>query len=342
MRLLILWLCFIPFFSGCYVLEQAMHQNALMNSRRPIDEVVTDPSVDDKVKEKLRFSKKVVLFAKKQGLNTSGSYEHYVHINEEAISYLVSAAEVDRLQPVTWWFPVVGSVPYLGFFEKGDRDAEAISLKEAGYDVMSGQVGAYSTLGWFEDPIYTPMLNRSKGRLAHLLFHELTHRTYWSIGSTQFNENLAEFVADKLTTEYLELFHDAQELKIYHVIARENKKYKAWLKSLRASLEQVYESGLDREAMLLEKSKTFNTYKTSKFPNFESKGYQNIKNREWNNARVVSSSLYSPDTARFEKAFDCIDAPSVGEFLRVLQDAEDDFDDAYTALDSLCVPVMRE
>src|SRR5690606_18969091 len=111
--------------------------------------------------------------------------------------------EADRLEFVTWWFPVVGSVPYIGYFDKADRDAKATELKQQGYDVSVGGAGAFSSLGWFEDPIFSSMLDRGPADTAHLFIHELTHRTLWIPGSTEFNENLAEYVSYRLTPQYL-------------------------------------------------------------------------------------------------------------------------------------------
>jgi len=107
------------------------------------------------------------------------------------------------LESITWWFPIVGRVPYLGYFSKADRDSKASELRTEGYDVYETGVGAYSSLGWFDDPIYSPMLRRSEADFAHLIFHELTHRTLWIRGSVEFNENLAEYAADFLLEKLL-------------------------------------------------------------------------------------------------------------------------------------------
>ena len=95
------------------------------------------------------------------GLNTDGAYLYYIHTEQPVVSYLVQAAHADKLKSVKWWFPIVGSVPYKGYFTRSDRDAEAEKLRQQGYDVYTTGVGAFSSLGWFDDPIFSSMLRRN-------------------------------------------------------------------------------------------------------------------------------------------------------------------------------------
>jgi predicted aminopeptidase len=301
-----------------------------------VDEVITDDRTALDIRQKLSFSKKVLDFASKNGLNAKNSYHYYVHVEGSAISYVVYAAEVSKLTSVTWWFPIVGSVPYLGFFARKDRDEEADGLKQQGYDVAKGHVGAFSSLGWFEDPIYKTMLSRSRGSLAHLLFHELTHRTFWSSGSVTFNENLAEYVSGYLTKQFLATRGTPEEMATYLKKRRDRKKYKTWLHKLRPALEELYQKKLPLLVTLDLKAKTFQSFLNEKFPTFESKSYKNIKKIPWNNAKVLSASLYSPDIDRFKKAHLCMHSKSVGGFLKRLKIAEEDHEDSFSALDSLC------
>ena len=334
MRLIFLAACFC--LTGCYVMNQALVQNSLLNSRKPVSEVIQAPETSKKVRKKLKFTQKVLRCAAEEGLNTQRAYDYFVAIDGDAVSYVVYGAEKLKLESVTWWFPVVGTVPYLGFFDPKKRDEEALDLVSQGYDVSKGSVGAFSSLGWFEDPIYSPMLRRSDASLAHLFLHELIHRSFWSQGSVRFNENLAEYCSLLLTEKFLLKEGRKRDLVMFLARRSDRKKYKIWLKDLKEALTDLYAKPLDEPTMLSEKAKVFRVFLSDRWPSFESKGYRNIKNREWNNARVVSASLYSPDTERFAKAHSCLPGSSVGEFLSRIKEAEMEYDDAFEALDSLC------
>jgi len=334
------------FLSGCYVLKLGLEQNNLINSRRPLAAVIADPSTDAKTREKLSYAVEVMDYAVSQGLNTGGAYQHFVTLDRPVVSWIVQAAHADRLKSVTWWFPIVGRVPYLGFFERKERDAKAEELRAAGYDVARGGVGAFSSLGWFEDPIYSSMLNRDDTDLAHLLFHELTHRTFWSPGSVEFNENLAEFVADELTKLYLEKKAMTNELSTHRARRADRELLRVWLRDLRAALDALYSGPKkgDRPAILTEKKAVFDHFTGAARPKFAVEDL--VEGRDWNNASVLGASLYSPDTVRFERAFSCVSGKAggtgsitVGRFLELFrEELNENDDDGFKALDSMAAP----
>ncbi len=131
----------------------------------------------------------------------------------EPILWTITASEKFRIQPYYWTFPVVGEVSYKGFFDEKKALSEKDHLICEGYDVDIRSVSAWSTLGWFKDPILSSMLSRSKGYLCNLIFHELFHATYYAKSSVDFNENLASFVAHKATLRFLK--NDSLELYAY-------------------------------------------------------------------------------------------------------------------------------
>ncbi|SME90521.1 aminopeptidase [Pseudobacteriovorax antillogorgiicola] len=321
---------------SCYSLRQAYHFNNLFNSRQKVSAVLGDDNTRPKVKEKLSYVTEVIQFADSQGLNTEGAYEYYIHSKSGSVSYLVQAAEQDRLKFKKWWFPIVGSVPYLGFFDSVERDQEFQRLS-ASYDVAKGNVGAFSSLGWFEDPIYTSMIRRSDLDIAHLFFHELVHRTFWSAGSVRFNENLAEFGAEVLMVAYLETTGEATSSETYFARRRDKAKFKEWLGQLRQELEEMYQrEGLSRQEKIDQKWVIIDRYRTRELPQFETNRYDYVRRKAWNNASILGASLYTPDTQRFYQSYDCVGRPSLGKFLSALKDAEGQFEDNFKALDSLC------
>ncbi|HEV2170196.1 MAG TPA: aminopeptidase, partial [Candidatus Binatus sp.] len=116
------------------------------------------------------------------------------NVDKGAIVYVVMAAPRDSLKPYTWWFPIVGRVPYRGYFEESDANAEAAKLEAAGLDTMVRPSVAFSSLGFFRDPLLTNLLNLNRVELAGVLIHELFHRTYFAPSEAMFNESAANYV----------------------------------------------------------------------------------------------------------------------------------------------------
>ena len=325
--------------TGCYVLKQAYHQNNLINSRRPAVEVVADPATPRPLKNKLQAVDDILTYAEEAGLAASGAYRYVVELDGSAVSYLVQAAEVDQLKFKTWWFPIVGEVPYLGFFRKASRDEKAADLRELGYDVRTGGAAAFSSLGFFEDPIFTSMLRRSHANLARLLFHELTHRTLWLGNNVRFNENLAEYVGRFLTRRYLKDRQQVGDLEAFEADLKDRGKLRLWLAKLKKELQVLYKNrgpGTNLPALLRRKHEIFSRYQREPLkPVFA--GRDLIGRELWNNADVLAVSLYSPDFERFRTAHLCFGiARPIGEFLEALDRAFDQTEEGFKALDSLC------
>ncbi|MFK7823380.1 MAG: aminopeptidase [Oligoflexales bacterium] len=330
-------LIFCLFLPSCYLTKLAYYHNNQFNSRRLVSSIVADPKTSVSVKERLLLFNKIMEYADGQGLNTRHAYRYFINTGQDAVSYLVQAAYPDRLASYTWWYPIVGTVPYKGFFDKEERDVLGKQLKDEGYDVHLGEAGAYSSLGWFEDPIYSSMLQRSKPSLAALIFHELTHRTLWIPDHVEFNENLASFIEDLLTVQYLRETGQARALEAYELKKADKKLYRAWLTELRDALNLFYKNtdfSLNKKQATLGKAKLFEHYTKELRPKFQR--YDYVGKKQWNNARVLATSLYSPDLERFSSAFSCHKHLNVGAFLKVLGDMIEDYDDPFVALDSLC------
>ena len=327
---------------GCYVARQALSFNSLYNSRVPVEAVLHDPMASPRIKSGLALTRELLNFAGTQGLNVESSYRYFVQNDEGGVSFIVQAAESDRLKFVTWWFPFVGSVPYLGFFDRSERDAKARSLREKGYDVHVGRAEAFSSLGWFEDPIYASMLMGGEHDLAHTLLHELTHRTFWAQGSAEFNENLAEYAAQFLTVAFLKSKGREEEVQRYRAEREDKSLFRRWLGQLRDALEQSYALPDQALDMRQEAKRRIFEHALTNLPAFKTTDYGWIKGAAWNNATVLAAGLYSPDLARFERAHACTGFAPMGVFLSKLKAAEGKDPDGFDALTSLCAgePVL--
>ncbi len=286
------------------------------------------------------LNRQVMLYAREEGLNVGGAYQHYIPEESAQVSYSVQAAFADRLESKTWWFPLVGRVPYLAFFNIKERDELAQALRSQGFDVSVGSVGAFSSLGWFDDPIYASMTKRSDPDFVQLLFHELAHRTFWSNGSVVFNENLAEFVGLRLAEKFLLEKLNGQGLEDLKAERADQELLRVWLQQLKEALSKVYEQKeLTYDQRLDMKAKTIEEFRTERFPVMATKAYAASRNRPWNNASILGASLYSPDTERFSRALDCLGPVKIGTFLDLLKHAEARLGVAEKALESLCKEV---
>ncbi len=189
------------------------------------------------------------------GLARSANYESFYDTKGRPITYIVSACRKDRFQAYTWWFPIIGDVPYKGFFSKTDAQAEAGSLEKQGYDVSLGMAAAYSTLGYFPDPVLSTMLDYPDEQLAALLLHELTHGTIYLPGGTEFNEGLASFVGWQGALEFARkergIESDAYRRTVRAFAAEERRDTRS--RELYRKLSELYGSGQPRERILEER-----------------------------------------------------------------------------------------
>lgn len=160
--------------------------------------------------------------------------------NNAPVLWAITASSKYKIEPYYWKFPIVGNVSYKGFFDKRKANAAKNKLVSIGYDVDLRSVSAWSTLGWFSDPVLSSMLNRSKGQLCNLIFHELFHATYYAESSVDFNENLASFVAHKATQKFLR--KDTIELQKYLDSYSDNKIIDAHVKFELTELNRFYDS----------------------------------------------------------------------------------------------------
>ncbi len=275
---------------GCYVSRLAWHQGKLLNSRRDVAEAVADPSTQSSVRDRLADLPGILDFAKSCGLEPGNSYRRYIDNGDRPLSWLVHAAKADRLESVTWWFPFSGRVPYLGFFSKEERDEEEASLKAKGYDTAKGTATAFSMLGIIDDPIYRSMTRRPRDEFAHVIFHELVHRTVWVRGSVEFNERLAETFARRVTLAWLDSIHDEQGKREFLADIEDRRKFSVWLTALRGDLEVLYQASFDRSEILRRKGALIAEFTEMRRPKFS--GGDIIRGRTWNNAEVLAAGLY--------------------------------------------------
>jgi predicted aminopeptidase len=182
---------------GCFYAQAVRGHMEVMQSRRPVDEILADPSAPADLKERLLLIQEARQFAVDElELPDNDSYTSYSDLERDYVVWNVFAAPEFSLKPKQWCFPVAGCVAYRGYFSRESAEKHAEGLRADGYDVAVGGVAAYSTLGKFADPVLSTMMRWSDAQLVATLFHELAHQLLYVKGDTQFNESFASAVAD--------------------------------------------------------------------------------------------------------------------------------------------------
>ncbi len=199
------------FLAGCspsYVLQAGYEEAKLLWSRQPIEEVLERTDLEASTREKLQLVLRVRQFAEQElGFRVDGSYSSLAQVKQPPIAYVLTAAPRTRLEPYTWWFPIIGSVAYKGYFSEVDATHEAQSLEGKDYDTAIGRAIAFSTLGWFADPLLPHLLQYDQETLASTIIHELFHSTFYLPGQTALNESLANFAGHRGSIAFFA--HDA-------------------------------------------------------------------------------------------------------------------------------------
>ena len=208
-----------------YGARQGYGQFRIIWNARPVEEFLADPEFPDSLKARLDLIAEVRKYSiDSLGLKDTENYKTMFDQKGKEVMWVVMASERFRLKPKEWVFPIVGAVPYKGFFnEKRAIDLKE-ELKKEGWDVVVRNPGGWSTLGWFTDPILSKMLSRSEGDLANLIIHEMSHATIFVKDSVDFNENLATFIGDRGAEKFL-IYKYGEHSKEYTTYMEEDKDY---------------------------------------------------------------------------------------------------------------------
>jgi predicted aminopeptidase len=238
-------------------------------------------------------------YAKEElGLNLGKNYTRYVKIDRDYLAAVVSACAADSFTRHEWKYPVVGAMPYKGFFKIEDARKEREKFEKKGFDVWIRGVETFSTLGWFSDPLYSYMRDYPPDRLADLIIHESLHATVFMKGQSQFNEELAEFVGSEGAKLYMESRFGAESAEYRGMLAAEtdNKHYVAFIQELIKELNELYESGKNSEEKLHEKEKIISAAKErfgAEYENlFSGSNYRGFMELPVNNAYLELYRLY--------------------------------------------------
>jgi predicted aminopeptidase len=225
---------------GCYLGHVAAGQARLLGARRPIEDILGDPATSPQLATSLRLVLEARGFAAALGLEVGDQYTSYVDWPGDRVVTTVVATEPGSIEPAGFFFPIVGNVPYKGFFDRERAAAEAASLRAEGLDVCEVAVPAYSTLGWLDDPVTAPMLLRGDGALVEMILHELVHATVYVPSHADFNEGVASFIGQEASIRFYAARGDGEDGRRAQVT--EKRLLDAEILRLRRQVEALYAS----------------------------------------------------------------------------------------------------
>ena len=279
---------------------QGKGQLEVLWKARPIEDLITENKLPDSLKIKLKLVEKLTEFADSIGLEVNESYSKIYNQQGKPILWNVSACKPYAFDSYKWKFPLLGTFSYKGFFQKDMADRLVIDLKTQGYDVNIRTVGAWSTLGWFNDPLLSNQLYLPVGNLAETIFHELTHATIFFEDSLTYNENPATFLGEKLTNLFLERHFgtESSERNKYWQNKIDSRLFRTHMlrgKDKLDSLYQTFEENMsaDQKAILKERIIT-SIIQSLDSVTFSNERYKFIfsTGRELNNAYLMGFSRY--------------------------------------------------
>jgi predicted aminopeptidase len=322
------------FLCGCqlgYILESSYYQADLMRRRVPLKYALEN--IDLKEPQRKRIELAITLrqfMAQDLNLDTKNNFLRYVHLEQPYVTYVVNASDKDQLKTYEWSFPIIGTVPYKGFFKKEKALALAKDLQDQGYDTHVRGVAAYSTLGWFEDPLLSSMLNMPEHHYISTLIHETVHSNLYIKSHSKFNERVATFLGRLGAETYYRSRNKSQELKkiwtqeshdeliFSEFISSEIKALRQWYKEQKGSPINPQVRGKRLQAINQNFAKNV-------LPKMQTERYAWFADKQLNNAFLLLFDLYVSDFSDFETLADHYDRDfkSVFNHLKSLEKVDD-------------------
>lgn len=318
-------LVLLPSCSGVsYIAETGIGQWKLFNKARPVEEVLESPRTDEKTRDAIRIVQKAKAFAVELGLKATTNYSTFVKLDGPCVIWAVSAAHPLLLEEKKWKFPIVGAVPYLGFFKKESAENEALRLQkeeEPTPDTWVRCVPAYSSLGWFSDPLYSSMLKGKERDIAELVVHESLHATVWVKSTVDFNEKLANFVGLEGSLRYMDRYHGPDALAAARREVAGEKLFGDFLHAELAHYKATVKTAEDKKAYY----DTLRARYEAFLEEHKKKGAEfttlDVKFTKWNNAALLASANYYSDFSVFEQMLKSCNN-DLGRFVRWISEEQ--------------------
>ena len=315
--------------SGCspfYVMRAAYEEGKILWRREPIANFIERPDIAADTKEKLALVLAVREYAKNPlKLNVGRSYSTYSYVDRPDLTYILTAAPKTELKPYTWWFLVVGRVPYKGYFSREEAETAAEELRAEGYDTNVRTSAAFSTLGWFNDPLLGHLLKYDKVTLAEVVFHELFHSTLYVKGAGNFNESVANFVGGRAAIDF---FRDKfGEGSAEHQRAVRNweaeLEFSGFIERFAGALTELYTRNIPYEDKLRLREAVFSQFKNEWADRLASRSthrFRGFAYQPMNNAVIIHYLLYLRNLEIFESIYQA-EGQNLVRTIAVIRDA---------------------
>lgn len=299
---------------GCslgYLLNSADGQYKLMSKKMSLEKALGSPQIDEESKRKIRLVQEVKAFGQNElKLSQTKNYDSFVLLDDKYVTYAVTASPKNKIDAYLWHFPIVGDVPYKGYFKKKDAEEEALELKKKNLDVMVRGVSAYSTLGWFSDPLLSSMTRYEDYDLVETIIHESTHATVFIADNAEFNERLATYVGEKGAKLYYNFKEGANSptLKKMENANEDSKVFFNFVRSEIKKMSDYYEKNKANPLLEKERESLFSQIKENYTklcaPKLKTKNFDYFKDMTINNAVLLNYKIYYDDFEIFEKLFE--------------------------------------
>jgi predicted aminopeptidase len=299
--------------SGCsplYVIRAAYEEGKILWRREPIPQYLENADLVPDTQDKLKLVLAVREYARDVlKLNVGGSYSSYSYVDRPDLSYILTAAPRTELRPYTWWFLIVGRVPYKGYFSKEDANAAAEGLEAQGYDTNIRTAAAFSTLGWFDDPLLSHLLRYDKVTLTEVIFHELFHNTVYVKGAGAFNESAANFVGGRSAINFFrDRFGESSPEHQRAIRAWEEElEFSDFLETLTTTLSELYARDIPYEDKLRLREEVFARSKVEwarRVANRPANRFRSFVQQPLNNAIIINYFLYLKNLKLFEALYE--------------------------------------
>jgi len=292
-----------------YYSQAARGQLTIVFGREDIQRLIEQQELSDELVEKFAKVMDIREFAETElGLPVGGNYSSYVDIEREHVLWNVFAAPEFSVDPVKWCYPIAGCVAYRGYFSEQSALGYAAKLEDDGFDVYTGGVDAYSTLGWFEDSLLSTVLNRSDYQLAGLIFHELAHQLVYLPGDTTFNESFATAVEREGVRRWLTKSNGASNIDAALLNYDRQQQFVDLVTGYRDRFELLYEQDVPESAMRSKKAELQQSmrdeYTALKLQWQGYEGYDGWFSESLNNAQLSTVASYNDLLPFFAAVFE--------------------------------------
>jgi predicted aminopeptidase len=305
--------------------QAALGQLSLMRQGESVNSLLQDPDTPQALRERLQAVQSMLQFAEQDlQLDVGGRYQSYVGLKRDHVVWNVFVAPALVMRSEQWCYPLIGCAPYRGYFGKSDAEALAAVYAAKGFDTYVGGVSAYSTLGWFDDPLLSSFVFYSEPALANLLFHELAHSKAWVKGDVAFNESFASFVGVQGAQHWLSLNNDSasRSLARWRQSQAEWQRFKSFALDAKADFATLYNGQSGSVEQRLQQRERARAHWQQCYERHRQElgagRFDRLMGENFNNALLMSLGTYEDWVGAFAQLFVDVEKDWQGFFTGVL------------------------